>query len=278
MMKRLKSLKDMLWAVGLGLCLLALFIGLVAGSFIPYHGDRERPVMDLKAEKEEKAVVAAAKETPAVTGGLKADSTLHPLAQTDDAGEDYLEALTILCDSSFSALRSSGLSFAEIWSSETGSLPMNDTENWKIRYPGDSSLISPTSAALVAKPKLLVLAIGSDEAAGLRKEQFTEKYAALVRGLAKASPEAKIACLSLCSVTAAYAGEDGLTAEKAQEINGWIREVCVDTGAYYGDLAPVLCKDAYLRDEFADGSGRALNTAGLRELLNYLRDHSLNAQ
>ena len=33
-----------------------------------------------------------------------------------------------------------------------------------------------------------------------------------------------------------------------------------------------------MRSEFADGSGRALNRAGLEELLNYLRLHSLDTQ
>ena len=54
--------------------------------------------------------------------------------------------------------------------------------------------------------------------------------------------------------------------------------VCVDTGAYYADLTEVLCTDGYLRDEYADGSGRALNNTGLREVLNFLRDHSTEAQ
>ena len=113
---------------------------------------------------------------------------------------------------------------------------------------------------------------------GQMKDAFIDAYAALIRGLAKASPEAKIVCLTLCSVTASYVGDDGMSGEKAQEIIGWIRDLCIETGAFYGDLTPVLCVDGNLRADYADGSGRALNTAGLRELIGYLRSHSLDAQ
>lgn len=279
MFKRLKAIKDLLWAAAIGLALLFLLIGLIAASFTSYHGDRNYPTMDLRSGQEKKEEKADSPSGAAVvTAGLKPDGTLHPLAKTDDAGESYLASVTLLCDSSFVALRGAGLSEIVVWSSETGSLPMGAPEEWKIRYPGDGSLISPSSAALIAKPAFFVLAVGSDEAAGLNKERFTEKYTALLRGISKACPDAKIACLTLCSVTDAYQEENGMTPEKAEEINGWIREICINTGAFFGDLSDTLCENGRLRAEYADGSGRALNSAGLRELLNYLRDHSLNDQ
>lgn len=277
MLKRLKTLKDLLWAAGIGLAVLALLVGLIAATFTPYHGDRERPVMQLKSEKPEKN---AAEETaaPVKRGeGLLSDGTLHPLVQTEDAGEEYLDSLTILCDSSFASLRGAGLCSASIWSSETGSLPMSGADSWTIRYPGDGSQIGPASAALIAKPKILIIAVGSDGVADMSKEQFTQSYEALIRSIANASPKTTIVCLSPCSVTAAYAGDE-FSKEKADSVNSWIKSVCVSTGAYYGDLSQSLCINGYLRDEYADGSGRALSNAGLRELLNYLRDHSVEAQ
>lgn len=277
MLKRLKTMKDLLWAAGIGLAVLALLVGLIAATFTPYHGDRERPVMQLKSEKPEKN---AAEETaaPVKRGeGLQADGTLHPLVQTADAGEEYLDSLTILCDSSIASLRAAGLCAASVWSSETGSLPMSEADSWTIRYPGDGSQIGPASAALIAKPKVLIIAVGSDGLADLTKEKFTQSYEALIRGIANASPKTTIVCLSPCSVTAAYAGDE-YGKDKAAEVSSWIKSVCVSTGAYYDDLSQSLCADGYLRDEYADGSGRALNNAGLRELLNYLRDHSVEAQ
>ena len=200
MLKRLKTMKDLLWAAGIGLAVLALLVGLIAATFTPYHGDRERPVMQLKSEKPEKS---AAEETaaPVKRGeGLQADGTLHPLVQTADAGEEYLDSLTILCDSSIASLRAAGLCAASVWSSETGSLPMSEADSWTIRYPGDGSQIGPASAALIAKPKVLIIAVGSDGLADLTKEKFTQSYEALIRGIANASPKTTIVCLSETSL------------------------------------------------------------------------------
>lgn len=278
MFKRLKGIKDLLWAAGLGLALLALLVGLVAATFTPYHGDREQPVMQLRTEKPKKTSAAETAAPEKQSEGLLQDGTLHPLVQTADAGEDYLNSLTILCDSSTASLRGAGLCTASVWSSETGRLPMNESADWTIRYPGDGSYIGPASAALIAKPKILIVAVGSDGLAEMSKDSFMESYEALIRGIANASPKTVIVCISPCSVTAAYSGTDEFSKEKASEVNGWIKSVCIKTGAYYGDLNDTLCINGYLRDEYADGSGRALNNAGLRELLNYLRDHSVEAQ
>lgn len=278
MFKRLKGIKDLLWAAGIGLALLALLVGLVAATFTPYHGDRERPVMQLKTEKSKDSAPAETAAPVKQGESLKADGTLHPLAQTEDAGEAYLDSLTILCDSSFSSLRGAGLCKASIWSSETGSLPMDDIDNWTLRYPGDGSSISLESAALIDKPKILVIAVGSDGVAEMDKDSFTASYTSLIRTVINASPKTIVVCLSPCSVTTAYSGADGFGKDKAVEVNGWIKNICISTGVYYGDLTQEFCVQGYLHDEYADGSGRELNNAGLRQLLNYLRDHSVDAQ
>ena len=155
---------------------------------------------------------------------------------------------------------------------------MSESSDWTIRYPGDGSSISPESAALVAKPGILVVAVGSDGVGEMDKESFTERYTSLIRGIFNASPKTIVVCLSPCSVTTAYSGQDGYGKDKALEVNSWIKSVCINTGVYYGDLTQFLCVQGYLHDEYADGSGRALNNAGLRVLLNYLRDHSVSAQ
>ena len=272
MFKRLKGLKDLLWALGIVLCIAALFLGLVIASFTGYHGDKERPVMDLRREKETQS---AAEATAEPKEGLLPDGTLHPLSESADAGEGYLDALTILCDSGMIPLRGANLTGAAVWGSESGSLPMTDPAAWLIRYPGDGSSISPASAAMIDKPEILVIAVGSDGQGGLSDAQFKEKYEKLIRDIASASPRTSVICLSPIPTTAAYAGSDGLNGARYTEVNDWVKSVCISTGAWYGDLSDTLCQNGCLRDEYADGSGRALNTAGLRELLSYLRSHSL---
>ena len=276
MLKRIKGLKDALWALAIGAALLLLFVGFLIAAFTPYRGDRDRPVMDLRAGQEQSSAPAG-DDSQAQTAALQPDGTLHSLAETADAGQSYLDGLCYLLDSSLINLRGTGLVNGQIWSSESGTLSMSITGEWNIRYPGDSSFISPASAASVKKPAVLVIGVGSDGLLGLSKDAFVTNYVSLIRSLADASPDTRIICLSLCSVTASYAGMDGLSKDAVAEINGWIRTVCTETGAYYADLSGVLYDDGYLKSEYADGSGRCLNSAGLRELLQYLRTHSLQS-
>lgn len=279
MFKKLKPLKDLLWAAGIGIALFFLLFGLVAVNFTSYHGDKARPVMDLRSDREEGSDAAAdSDDTESEGSAMTADGTLHPLAETGTAKKSYLKKLTILCDSSFVSLRGYGANTMTVWTSEDGKLPMTSVSDWKIVYPGDGSLISPTNAMLVAKPKILVIAIGSDVPAKTKKSAFISSYSTLIRNLAKANPDAKIVCLSLCCVTESHDDSDGMTPERAVKINGWIQEVCIETGAFYGDLSDTLCFNGFLREDFADESGRALNEAGLDALFTYLRNHDVTRQ
>ena len=261
------------YAGAIGAALLLLGVGFLIAAFTPYRGDRTRPVMDLRAGQSGAAEQTA--EESQDTAGLKPDGTLHALPETTDAGQSYLDGLCYLLDSSLINLRGTGLVNGQIWSSESGTLSMSITTDWSIRYPGDSSYISPASAASVKKPPVLVIGVGSDGLLNLSQENFVKNYVALIRAIASASPETRVICLSLCSVTASYAGMDGLSKDSVAEINGWIRAACIETGAYYADLSGVLYEDGYLKSEYADGSGRALNSAGLRAVLDYLKAHSI---
>ena len=280
MFKRIKAMKDLLWAFGIFLTLAFLSVGLIIMLFTSYHGEKGWPVMDLRgeAEQEDDEDDSAESKKSESKDGLTSDGTLHPLALTADAGEAYPDKLTFLCDSAFSGLRGAGLCLAPVWSSDSGKLPMDEADAWTILYPADGSEISPAQAAMIAKPPILVIAIGCDGIDGIGKKDFISAYETLIRDIHSNSPETRIVCLSLCSIALSHIDSEGLTHEKVMEIDGWIKTVCIDTGAYYGNVADALCNTGYMRSEFADGSGRALNRAGLEELLNYLRLHSLDTQ
>lgn len=275
MFKRLKAIKELLWAAGIGIALILLFIGFIAISFTPYYGDRGFPAMDLRSGKSAKDAAQVVEAEQEKTG-MVIDGMLHPLPATDDAGQEYLDSITYLLDSAFINLRGSGLTNGQVWSSETGTLMIVGADSWTIRYPGDGSFISPASAAMIAKPKLMVLGLGNDLLSDVGKEQFVESYKGLIQSLLSASPDTVIICMSPASVNPAYSGSDGMNKERVGEIDSWIKTVCMETGAYYADLTGAIWNDGYLRSEYSDGSGRSLNSAGLREVLNYLRDHSLD--
>ena len=270
-MTKQTALKNVIWAICIGLALLALLIGLFIAAVGHYYGDRTRPVMNIG-----EPVSAAQKKTEkaAALPGVSADGTLHELKSSGDAGQGYLDGLTLMCDSVSLPLKSSGLFSGEIWSGENGQLPMTSAFAWKIVFPGDGSVVSPANAAMIAKPEILVIAVGSDDAMGISQDDYVENYEMLISSILSNSPDTRIVCGSVFSVTTAYAGSTGPSAERAAELNTWIKQVCVDTGVYYADWSSSLTDGGYLRPEYAEADGRTLSSAGLTALLGWLRSHT----
>lgn len=285
MTNKLSGLKDLIWAAGILLCLLALLIGFFFAAIGKYYGDREKPVLDLSAAH---SASQAAPNKDGIDGGLTGggdsgaatlwatapDGSLKTLSGSNDAGQGYIDGLTFLVDSSLSALKTSGLTAGQVWTNAEG-LPMSGIANWSIVYPGDGSSVSPANAAMVAKPSVLVIAVGSDGTVGLAQEDFISGYESLVRGIISASPETKVICCSVFPVTTVYAGSDGLGETAAAQVNSWIQQVCTDTGAWYADIAYNITANGSLVSQYADGDGKGLSGTGLSAVMSWLRTHAI---
>ena len=97
-----------------------------------------------------------------------------------------------------------------------------------------------------------------------------------MKGIQSASPETRIICCSIGSVTAAYTGTDRLTAERIAQANQWIQQVCADTGVYYADLGAILNDTSgALSAEYAATDGRSISSAGISKIMEYFRMHGI---
>ena len=67
-----------------------------------------------------------------------------------------------------------------------------------------------------------------------------------------------------------------MNANVIRSVNEWIRTVCSRTGVYYADTASVLNDSAgWLDPDYASANGKALNSSGIRKVLDYLRVHAI---
>lgn len=266
---RLMGLKNILWAIGIVLCLILLFIGLVFSAATPYHGSAEARTPDLNAAKEQSSVADVSS-----INIVEADGELHSLRETNDAGAEYISSSVFLTDSIMISLREQSLTGGDVWSSESGSLPMGSIATWNILY-SDGSKISPVDACMISKPSVLFIAIGSDGVTATTKEDFIAGYDKLIRDIMAVSPDTKIVCCSVCPVADGYSGKDGLTDDIAGEATEWVCQVCRDTGAYYADIASAVRSGIDLTPQYAGANKKALNSAGLQAVLAYLRTHAV---
>ena len=269
MFDRVTGLKNILWAIGIVVCLLALSVGFIVSAVSPYGGEADPRTPDLNAVRDKNSSA----DVSALTF-VEPDGELHELRESKDASEDYLRSAVFLSDSVMIALREQTLTGGDVWSSDSGSLPIGSIATWNILY-SDGSKISPIEACMVAKPARLFIAIGSDGLAKVSKDEFISGYRTLINSILTVSPETKIVCCSVCPVTADYDGQDDLDSDIAANGSDWVREVCLETGAYFADTASALSVGGELNPKYAEADGKTLNTAGAQLVLEYLRTHAI---
>lgn len=283
---KLTVIKNIIWAVAIVLCLLILLVGLVFGAATKYYGDDEYPILylDGAAAKEDKpgeeGESDGGEEGVPEQSAQQADGTLTILAESKDAGQEYLDSLTFLCDSALVGLRdygllSGGIGTTQVWGSNAGNIPAANIAECMIKYPNDGSEISAANAAMIAKPEILVIYLGADGLAAVSREEFIYNYTLLILGIRASSPQTVIVCCSLGSVISGYSGVDNLSSAEIGDANEWIRQICTDTGAYFLDVAEVLNEGGYLLNKYASQNGKTLNTKGLETVLEYIRTHAV---
>ncbi|MEA5152976.1 MAG: SGNH/GDSL hydrolase family protein [Oscillospiraceae bacterium] len=283
MKNRILSLKNIIWAIGIVLCLIALLVGLIFAVASKYGGEQEDGRLYLGGEPVKSPSQSV--EADGGSGGsaaLTGTGSLNTLAESADAGQSYIDSLTFLCDSSLLGLRDFGLltggaATAQLWASAAGNIPAASLSQCAIVYPGDGSELGAAGAAALAKPAILVISLGMDGLAEVDQMSFTAAYTELLNNIHAASPDTVLVCCSLSSVIDGYSGADGLTAEMAAAANGWLQQVCTDTGVYYADISSVICNGEYsLTNSYASSNGKSLNSAGLSLVLQYLRTHAVS--
>ena len=282
MQGKLPIIKNMIWAVAIILALAALLVGLIIAAASRYSGEQQDGILYLGGEASAKQdSTSQADQISDTIPPLAGDGSLITLPETSDGGQSYLDDLTFLCDSALIGLRdygllSGGTVTSQVWGSSAGNIPASSIAQCTIVYPGDGSQISAASAAMIAKPRVLVIALGCDSLSETDQESFIANYTALLNSIHQASPETTLICCSPCFVTASYSGSDGLTRDTALQAEQWIQQVCMATGVYYADLRSVLCDNSgTLLNDYASSNGKTLNSSGISKVLEYLRSHTV---
>ena len=135
MLNKLNSIKNLIWAFAIVVCLLALFIGFIFTAVQKYYGDNGSATLDLgQAQSSAKGK----NEVIAVEVGLE-KGILNEVPSTQDAGQAYIDSLRFLCDSSLIGLRDYGLlsegpNTTQVWSTESGVIDASVLSGFMLIY------------------------------------------------------------------------------------------------------------------------------------------------
>ena len=193
--------------------------------------------------------------------------TLIPVPETPKGNLESVFGMTFLCDKTIMGIKTYASNYGDgiipsIWTDDGSGLGAKNAAENNIVFV-DGSLITPSNAAMVTRPRTVVIYLGGD---GL--------CCRIINSIRSASPSTNIIACSIGSVSSNYQGGDGLTPQLIWHANNWIRQICVDTGVYFADLASFLNDESgYLSDSYLMPDGRSIAALGIQLLIDYFRTH-----
>lgn len=292
MKRNAKNSMFFVWTLAIFACLLLVLFALIfsscgQGAGVPVTTDppaqNEMPADDGKESPDSGTSAEPGSESEAPDEGEAATETPASsvlLAETEDAGQEYIDKLTFLGDSTTYGLKyyevlSGGKNTTQVWTPASGTLTLFNYATATIVFPEDGQEISIVDAVTRKLPEYLVITLGVNGVSMMDEDWFKTDYTALVQSIQAASPDTKIICNSIYPVENDYEQIESINNTNIPQANEWIKAVAEATGCKYADSASVLkAEDGSLREDYGNGDGIHLNADGFNAVLNYLRTHA----
>lgn len=215
-------------------------------------------------------------DVPAETGAR--------LAETADAGREYLDKIVFLGDSTtygigvyydygFTELVPS----SQIWTPASGTLTLSYYSTATVVYPETGEELSIVDAVAKAKPAMMILTLGVNGVSFMDEEWFIRDYTALVQNIQQASPDTKIILNSIYPVATTYQYLDDINNDRIRAANIWIERVAEDTGVKFLNTYEALVgPDGWLPATYHNGDGLHLCGESFEIVMEYIRTHAYN--
>ncbi len=275
MKKRSKESIYMLWSGAIVFCVILAIFALIFSSCAKQESEEsvvENQLLEIEHDN--------TPETAGPNGTAEAVSVR--LAETEDAGRDYLDRLVFLGDST-----TYGIGYyyeqgytelcpsSQVWTPTSGTLTLSQYNIATIVYPETGEELTITEAVTQAEPEYLYITLGVNGVSFMDEEWFKRDYSALVESIRAASPDTKIVLNSIYPVAASYAHQDEISNEKIRAANGWIEQVATDTGCrFLYSYEAVVDESGNLPEERQNGDGIHLNGEAFTEVMYYIRTHA----
>ena len=202
------------------------------------------------------------------------------LAESEDAGQDYIDKIVFLGDSTTYGLRrykvlSGGKDTTQVWTPTNGTITLSYANTVLIWYPDTDKEMTIKDAASLKKPEYLVITLGVNGVSFMGEEYFKKEYGKLIKSIQEASPDTKIILQSIFPVASNYELLKSINNEKIDAANEWVVQIAEEYGVKYLDTNSKLRdENGWLKDSYQNGDGLHLSEAGLNIELNNLRTHA----
>ena len=294
-MNKNKNLLYLLWSAAIVLCVVLSLFALCFSACAKQDGG--------KSEKQPSGTgkggftvesAQPADETPAANSEPPAQETPVPetpapteapiptrLAETPDAGRDYLDKVIFLGDSTTYGIGVYyGYGFTElcppsqVWTPASGTLTLSYYNIATIVYPETKEELTIEEAVKRAKPEYMIITLGVNGIAFMDEEWFIRDYTSLVQMIQAASPDTKIILNSIYPVADSYKYQKDINNEKINAANGWIERIAADTGVRFLYSYECLAENGKLPESCQNGDGLHLTGEAFTKVMQYIRTHA----
>ncbi len=217
--------------------------------------------------------------TPEPTEELPPQPPATVLAETEDMGQEYLDKIIFLGDSTTYGMKyygvlSGGKDTQQVWTPSSGTLTLSYQGFATIVYPPTGEEIPIRDAVERTKPEMMVITLGVNGVSFMDEDYFKSEYSSLVNDIKAISPDTKIILQSIFPVASTYEYLSSINNTNITEANKWVLAVAEETGCRYLDTTSVLAGEGgWLPQEYQNGDGLHLNEVSFGIVTNYIRTH-----
>ena len=198
------------------------------------------------------------------------------LEETGDMGQEYLDSIIFLGDSTTFGLLaygvlSGGTESTQVWTPANRTFSLFNQSGILILYPETYENISVESAVSIKQPEYMIITLGINGVSMMDEESFKSDYIDLINRILGAGPDTKIMLNTIYPASQNYTL---INNERIDMGNAWVYDIAVEMGLRYLDTASAL-KDAdgFLPYEYQCGDGLHLSSDALNVVVGYIRTH-----
>lgn len=207
------------------------------------------------------------------------EETLCDLDVSVDMGQEYINNIIFLGDSTTFGLREIDMPARQLWTGVAHTMSLYEQSYIKV-ICGRRDYIQGTIREAVEhfKPEMMIITLGMRQLSMMNEELFKSEYRDLVTGIQEVSPETKIILNSIFPVAAKLdRSVVNFTNDMVSTTNSWVHDIAEETGVHYLDSYSLLLdEDGYMVAEYAKGDGLHMLPLGLNTVLDIYRTHAYN--
>lgn len=214
-----------------------------------------------------------------LSGHYQIDNTSAALlAETPDAGEEYLAQTLFLGDSNTVRLYNNGLVSLQQFCAKEGIGLHSALQEGIVSFKNNNNRYTIPQAVAMMKPRRVVLTLGTNDT-GMAVQDFINNYTALVQAIQASYPYTDIIVNTVPPVPADHASYPQMDQTKIDDFNMALLTMCEQLGVKFLNSAEVLKDETgYGQADFYGVGDIHLKSSGLKAMLNYLRTHAYQTE